>query len=161
MHLLINNVNTYSRCSTKQHTLRVRFLFSPFCQQTFSAGAHPSEYYSQKYLPMPLMSLGTPRQFSGKTTPGCIWKPNYNKRPMGLDDLLENQLGHLPKFQKLHMESAFLHQGSKLSLFSLYEQQFPRYVPIFKIAIFEHETWFLAKCQKLHIYPLSTPRVRN
>ncbi len=26
-----------------------------------------------------------------------------NKRPMGLDALLENQLGHLPKFQKLHI----------------------------------------------------------
>ncbi len=28
-----------------------------------------------------------------------------NKRPMGLDALLENQLGHLPKFQKLHIYS--------------------------------------------------------
>ncbi len=28
-----------------------------------------------------------------------------NKRPMGLDDLLENQLGHFPKFQKLHIYS--------------------------------------------------------
>ena len=28
---------------------------------------------------------------------------NLNKRPMGLDALLENQLGHLPKFQKLHI----------------------------------------------------------
>ncbi len=26
-----------------------------------------------------------------------------NKRPMGLDALLENQLGHWPKFQKLHI----------------------------------------------------------
>ncbi len=39
----------------------------------------------------------------------------------------------------------FLPQGSKLSLISLYEQQFPRYVPILKIAIFGHETWSLAK----------------
>ncbi len=30
---------------------------------------------------------------------------NKNKRPMGLDALLENQLGHLPKFQKLHIYS--------------------------------------------------------
>ena len=41
--------------------------------------------------------------------------------------------------------TSFLPQGSKLSLFSLYEHQCPRYVPIFKIAIFGHETWSLAK----------------
>ncbi len=28
-----------------------------------------------------------------------------NKRPMGLNALLENQLGHLPKFQKLDIYS--------------------------------------------------------
>ncbi len=36
-------------------------------------------------------------------------------------------------------------KGSKLSLFSLYRQQFPRYWPIFNIALFGHETWPLAK----------------
>ena len=35
---------------------------------------------------------------------------------------------------------SFHSRGSKLSLFSLYGQQFPRYGPIFKIAIFGHET---------------------
>ncbi len=30
---------------------------------------------------------------------------DINKRPIGLDALLENQLGHLPKFQKLHIYS--------------------------------------------------------
>ena len=39
----------------------------------------------------------------------------------------------------------FLPQGSTLNLFSLYQQQFPRYGPIFKIAIFGHETWPLVK----------------
>ncbi len=39
----------------------------------------------------------------------------------------------------------FLPQGLKLSLFLLYGQWFPRYGPIFKIAIFGHETWPLAK----------------
>ncbi len=29
----------------------------------------------------------------------------YNKRPMGLDALLKNQLGHGPRFQKLHIHS--------------------------------------------------------
>ena len=65
---------------------------------------------------------------------------NSNKRPMGLDALLENQLGHLASCTY----TPFLPQGSKLSLFSLYEQQFLRYVPICKIAIFGHETWPLA-----------------
>ena len=103
----------------------------------------------------------------------------------------------------------FYFSGQNLTFFTLYEQQFPRYMPIFKIAIFGHETWSLAKvpevahilslcsrgsklslfslyrqwfprhrkifqiailgikfghwpkCQKLHIYPLSTPTGRN
>ena len=44
-----------------------------------------------------------------------------------------------------YTSTSFLPQGSKLSLFSLYEQRFLRYVPIFKIAIFGHDTWSLAK----------------
>ena len=39
----------------------------------------------------------------------------------------------------------FLPQGLKLSLFSLYGQQFPRYRPIFKIVIFGHETCQVAE----------------
>ncbi len=35
---------------------------------------------------------------------------------------------------------SFYHRGSKMSLFSLYGERFPRYGPIFKIAIFGHET---------------------
>ena len=43
---------------------------------------------------------------------------------------------------------------TKLSLFSLYMQRFLRYAPIFKIAIFEHETWPLAKVPEVaHILP--------
>ena len=154
---------------------------------------------------------------------------------MGLDDLLKNQLGHGPKFQKFHIHSLsntgrrnwayfhsmgsgfrdngcfsklpnfwprnltigqnsrsgrytlFLTQGleielifalraavsevladfqnfhiwagipevahtlsfsprePKLSLFLLYGQHFPRYGPIFKLAIFWHETWQVTK----------------
>ncbi len=63
---------------------------------------------------------------------------------MGLDTLFENQLGHLPKVRSWTY-TPFLPQVSKLSLFSLYWQRFPRYGPIFKIAIFGHETWPLAK----------------
>ncbi len=40
---------------------------------------------------------------------------------------------------------SFYPKGLKLSLFSLYEQLFPRYEPIFKIATLGHETWNLKK----------------
>ncbi len=43
------------------------------------------------------------------------------------------------------MSNSFYPMGSKLSLFSLYGERFPRYRTIFKIAIFGHETWLLAK----------------
>ncbi len=46
---------------------------------------------------------------------------------------------------------------AKWSLFPLYRQQFPRYRPIFKIAIFGHKIWSLAKVPKaahiLFFYP--------
>ena len=47
--------------------------------------------------------------------------------------------------------------GSKLSIFSVYGQQFPRYGPIFKIAILGMKLGNWAKFQKLRIYCLSTP----
>ncbi len=53
-------------------------------------------------------------------------------------------LGKWPKFQNLQIPS-FYCRGSKLSLFLLYGQHFSRYRPIFKIAIFGHETWQVAK----------------
>ena len=47
--------------------------------------------------------------------------------------------------------------GSKLSLFLLYGQRFLRYGPIFKIAIFGHETWQVSKVPEvahmLSFYP--------
>ncbi len=64
------------------------------------------------------------------------------------------KLGH--KFrQKLHIYS--LPRGSKLSLFSLYGQWFPRYGPIFKIAIFGHETWPLANVPEVAHILISIP----
>ena len=57
------------------------------------------------------------------------------------------KLGHWPKLQKLHIYIvlSFYPRGLRLRLFSLYGQLFPRYCPIFKIDIFRHETWPLAK----------------
>ncbi len=50
----------------------------------------------------------TPKgSYSAKTGVNCPMSPLENKRPMGLDALLVNQLGHLPKFQKLHIYSIF------------------------------------------------------
>ncbi len=68
---------------------------------------------------------------------------------MGLDALLENQHGHWPKFQKLHIHSLSTPGASKLSLFSLYGQWFPRYGLIFKIITFGHEIWPLAKVSEV------------
>ncbi len=70
--------------------------------------------------------------------------------------------GRFSKFSYLGMNSEVTHilsfypKGWKLSLFSLYGQRFPRY--IFKIAIFGHETWQVAKLPEVaHIvsfYPI-------
>ena len=50
----------------------------------------------------------------------------------------------LTKLPEVAYKLSFHQRGSKLSLFSLYEQQFPRYRPIFKIAIFAIWVWNLA-----------------
>ncbi len=55
-------------------------------------------------------------------------KGRFSKLPY-----LGRKLGNWPKCQELHIFSP-LPMGLKLSLFSLYEQQFPRYGPIFKIS---------------------------
>ncbi len=80
-----------------------------------------------------------------------------NKRPMGLDALLENHLAHWPKVSHTLAFYPTCPRGANLSLFSLYGQQFPRHWPIIKIAIFGHETWPLAKVPEvphiLSFYP--------
>ena len=72
------------------------------------------------------------------------------------------KLSHWPKFQKLHIYSLSTPRGgwgggegwSKLGLFLLYRQRFQRYGWIFKLAIFGHETWPLAKVPEIaHILP--------
>ncbi len=79
-----------------------------------------------------------------------------NKRPMGLDALLENQLG---QNARCCTYTLFLPQGgSKLSLFLLYGEWFPRYELIFKIAIFGHETWPLAKVPEVAHLPTVYPQ---
>ncbi len=53
---------------------------------------------------------------------------------------------------------SFCSRESKVSLFSLCGQQFPRYRPIFKLVIFEHETWPLAKVPEVAHILSSYPR---
>ncbi len=62
------------------------------------------------------------------------------------------EVAHIPSFYP---------RGSKLSLFFLYGQRFPRYRPIFKIPIFGHETRPLARVPEVaHIASLY-PRGSN
>ncbi len=63
-----------------------------------------------------------------------------------------------PKFQKLHIYPLSTPKGSKLSLFLLYGQRFPRYGPIFKIAIFRHETGQMAKVPEVAYTPSFYPK---
>ncbi len=87
------------------------------------------------------------------------YKRIMNKRPMGLDALLKNQLGHHQvQGSKSCTYTLFPAQGGvKFRLFLLYGERFPRYGPIFKIAIFGHETWQVAKVPEvahmLSFYP--------
>ena len=58
------------------------------------------------------------------------------------------KLGSWQKIHKLHIYSLSTSRGRnslKLSLLSLYGQRFPTYRQNFKIAVFGHETWQLAK----------------
>ncbi len=61
----------------------------------------------------------------------------------------------LKRFTEVAYGPSFYPRGSKLSLFSLYGQRFPRYGSIFKIAIFGHKTWPLAKVPEI-AHTLST-----
>ncbi len=74
---------------------------------------------------------------------------------MGIDALLENQHGQWPKFRSWTY-TIFLSQGVEIELM-LYGQWSPRYRQLFKIAIFGHETWPLAKVPEvariLSFYP--------
>ncbi len=77
----------------------------------------------------------------------------------------------LAKFQNCHISAwipevahilSFYPRGWKLSLYFLYGQRFPRYRPIFKIAIFGHETWQVAKVTEIaHIHSTPTLGGRN
>ena len=67
--------------------------------------------------------------------------------------------GHWPK---LYIYSLYTPRGRNWDFFSLYGQRFPRYGSIFKIAIFGHETWSLAKVPEVaHVLSFYPRRGRN
>ncbi len=67
------------------------------------------------------------------------------------------KLGHWKQIQNVHIYPIFAPRGSKLRVFLLYGQWFPRYGSIFKIAIFGHEIWPLAKVPEVaHILSFYT-----
>ncbi len=67
------------------------------------------------------------------------------------------QLGHWPKFQKLHIHYLNPKGVTWAALFSLYVQHFPSYGLIFKITIFVHETWPQAKVPEVaHILSVNS-----
>ncbi len=65
------------------------------------------------------------------------------------------------KIPKVAHILSFYPWGSKLSLFSLYGQRFPRYRPISKLPYLGMKLGHWPKFPKLHIYSLSTPGGRN
>ncbi len=112
----------------------------------------------------------------------ALFRGFWNTGRLSKSQYLGMKLGHCQNFQKLPIYSFLPHRGifghetwplakvpqvahtfsfSKLSLYSFYGSQFPKYIQIFKIARFRHETWSLAKFQKLHMYCLSTPSGRS
>ncbi len=83
---------------------------------------------------------------------------------MGLDALLENQLGHGPKFQKLHIHSLSSPGGGVgwyLGYFSSTGSGFRDMGPFLKLPYFGMKLGKWPKFQKLHIYPLCSPGGRN
>ncbi len=85
--------------------------------------------------------------------PFCTWQyPNTDPMCWSTLPYLGMKLGKWPKFQKLHINS-FYPRGSKLRLFLLYGQRFPRYRQVFKFVIFGHETWQVAKVSEVAHIP--------
>ncbi len=81
-----------------------------------------------------------------------------NKRPMGLDALLENQLGHLPKFQKLHIYSISTSGVEFGLIFTLWAVVSEIRANFQNCHIYRHETWSLAQSSRSCTYTLFLPQ---
>ena len=109
-----------------------------------------------KFQKLHIYSLSTPGGWNWAyfcSTGSGFWDTGqFSKLPY-----LGMKFGHWPKFQKLHIYSLSIPGGRNWAYFH-YGQPFPRYRPIFKIAIFGHETWPLAKVSEIaHILPILPP----
>ena len=78
--------------------------------------------------------------------------PSLNKRPMGPDALLQNQLGHLPKF---HMYSLSTPRGQNWAYLHPRSSGFRDTGRFSKLPFLGMKLGPWPKCQKLHVYPLS------
>ena len=86
---------------------------------------------------------------------GLAYK-TYKKRPMGLDALLKKQLGHGPKFQKLHTHCIST-QGAEIELIFTLRAAVSDIQAYFQNCHIGHETWQVAKVPEvthiLSFYP--------
>ncbi len=88
-----------------------------------------------------------------------IRSDDLTRGPWALTLCLRTNMAIGQSSEVVHTLSLSLYpQGLKLSLFSLYGQRFLRYRPIFKIAIFGHETLLLANVPKVAHIPSFYPR---
>ncbi len=144
----------------KLQKLHIHILSTPGCRNwayfrsTDNGFRFTGQFIELPYLGIELghrLKLQKLRILSLSTPGGRHW-PNFLSTASGLRDTgqfsklpyLGMKLKHWEKFQMLHTDCLST-RGSEWSLFSLYGQRFARYRPIFKIAIFGHETCSLGK----------------
>ena len=83
----------------------------------------------------------------------CFWDTgHFSKLPY-----LSMKLGHWPKFQSCTY-TVFLPQGGEMELVFALRAAVSEIGPIFKIAVFEHETWPLANVPEVCTYTLFLPQ---
>ncbi len=82
---------------------------------------------------------GSCRKFHGKAIHLHSIRTNFQNRHIWAWNLASGKVPEVAHISSLNP------RGSKLSSFLLYGQRFSRHGQIFKIAIFGHETWQLAK----------------
>ncbi len=80
---------------------------------------------------------------------------------MGFDALLKNQLGHGPKFQKLHIHLISIPGGRNWAYFRSMGSGFLDNCWFSKLPYLARKLGHWPKFQKWHIYSLSNPRARN
>ena len=96
-----------------------------------------------------------------KSTEAYYESLKYIRGPWALSSCLRTHLAIDQSSRSTTYILSFYPRGSKLTLFLLYGQQFPRYEAIFKLPYLAMKLCHWTKLQKLHIYSLSTLGDRN